>query len=88
MSDRASILDILYAEVIDASRLADDTKSGPPQIHREAMEALQKAVERYTDYSLDGHIPDDLEGKINPLAEGSGWPADLDIVRSLTVAFW
>jgi hypothetical protein len=69
MSERARLLEILYVEVMDASKLSESTKGGPAETHRAALAALSKAVERYTDFSMDGKVPQDLQDRI-PTASG------------------
>jgi hypothetical protein len=58
--ERARIITILYNEVIRASQAVKETKNQPAEIHRRAQAALETAVQRYTDFSLDGHLPEDL----------------------------
>jgi hypothetical protein len=59
--DRPQIVTILYNEVIQATQFANETKHTDPKAHREAQAALEKAVQRYTDFTLDGKIPEDFK---------------------------
>jgi hypothetical protein len=59
--DRSRIVTILYNEVIRAQQAMLDTKYTNLKAHRTAQEALQSAVTRYTNFTLDGQIPEDLE---------------------------
>jgi hypothetical protein len=65
MSERGEIYDILYAEVMAGSRALEKAKgAGSNQVREAARAALEKAVQRYTDFSMEGKIPADLEIRI------------------------
>ncbi len=59
-AERSRIVTILYHEVIQATREMKETRDDPEGRHRQAKDALQRAVTRYTDFTLDGRVPKDL----------------------------
>jgi hypothetical protein len=58
---RERIVTTLYYEVIRATQALNEGRSKDPKVRHAAQDALQNAVRRYTDFTADGHIPDDLE---------------------------
>jgi hypothetical protein len=60
MPDRKVILEILNAEVMDATSALDEAKSGSEKAHLDARAALQKAVERHCGFNMFGRVPDEL----------------------------
>jgi hypothetical protein len=57
---RARIVTILYNDVVRAQQALTETKNTDLKAHREAQKALEDAVRRYTDFTLDGTIPEDI----------------------------
>jgi hypothetical protein len=59
-NDRSQIVTILYREVMRAQRAVQETKDAASQSRQAAQSELENAVKRYTDFTLDGHIPQNI----------------------------
>lgn len=58
--DRSRIVTILYNEVMRATQAVSAAKNGEPKDRQAAQAELENAVRRYTDFTLDGRVPEDL----------------------------
>jgi len=63
--ERARIATILYNEVIRAQQNIADTSNVSPETNKAAQTELERAVRRYTDFTRDGRVPEDLEARLS-----------------------
>jgi plasmid stabilization system protein ParE len=68
--ERSRIVTILYNEVMRAQQAVQETKHEGAESRRSAQAALERAVRRYTDFTLDGRVPEDIHTGARPAGSG------------------
>jgi hypothetical protein len=58
--DRSRIVTILYHEVLRATHIVKETRHSALNARLEAQESLEKAVQRFTGFTVEGEVPSEL----------------------------